>query len=94
MRSFWAVSASVLALAASPAAARDGAWYVGGDFGAMIVEDTNFDFSNGTSTVDNALIIDHEYLCHQCRIFNFSFKETKSTGLVRKSSAPSCLARL
>ena len=61
MRSFWAVSASVLALAASPAAARDGAWYVGGDFGAMIVEDTNFDFSNGTSTVDNAIIIDHEY---------------------------------
>ena len=61
MRSFWAVPASVLALAASPAAARDGAWYVGGDFGAMIVEDTNFDFSNGTSTVDNALIIDHEY---------------------------------
>ena len=46
---------------AAPACARDGAWYVGGDFGAMIVEDAELDFSNGSSTVDNAVTINHEY---------------------------------
>ena len=29
---------------ASPAIARDGAWYIGADFGAMIVEDIEFEF--------------------------------------------------
>jgi len=61
MRLQWAISAGALALAASPAAARDGAWYVGGDFGAMIVEDTEFDFSNGATTVDNAVTVNHDY---------------------------------
>jgi OOP family OmpA-OmpF porin len=61
MRSLWVVSASALALAAAPAAARDGAWYVGGDFGAMIVEDTDFDLSNGSSSVDNGITLNHEY---------------------------------
>jgi opacity protein-like surface antigen len=36
-----ALSSTVLA---TPALARNGAWYVGGDFGAMIVEDIGFDF--------------------------------------------------
>ena len=55
-----ALSSTVLA---TPALARDGAWYVGGDFGAMIVEDIGFDFGRtplipGT----NANVeIDHEY---------------------------------
>jgi OmpA-OmpF porin, OOP family len=31
-----------VAYASQPANARDGAWYVGGDFGAMIVEDPDF----------------------------------------------------
>jgi len=44
-------------LLASPALARDGAWYVGGEFGAMIVEDTDIDIG----TVDNAISLDHEY---------------------------------
>lgn len=35
-----ALSSTVLA---TPALARNGAWYVGGDFGAMIVEDIGFD---------------------------------------------------
>jgi OOP family OmpA-OmpF porin len=61
MRSLIMISASAVALAATPAAARDGAWYVGGEFGAMIVEDTSLDFSNGSSTVDNAVAINHEY---------------------------------
>jgi outer membrane protein OmpA-like peptidoglycan-associated protein/opacity protein-like surface antigen len=39
-----ALSTTVLA---GPALARDGAWYVGGDFGAMIVEDTDLAFTPG-----------------------------------------------
>ena len=49
-----ALSSTVLA---SPALARDGAWYVGGDFGAMIVEDLNVDIG----TLNNAVTVDHEY---------------------------------
>lgn len=49
-----AVGTSVFA---APAMARDGAWYVGGDFGAMIVEDVGFDFGGGSDDV----VLDHEY---------------------------------
>lgn len=49
-----ALSSTVLA---TPALARDGAWYVGGDFGAMIVEDVEFD----VGTAEDAIIVDHEY---------------------------------
>ncbi|MEA3040926.1 MAG: OmpA-OmpF porin, family, partial [Sphingomonadales bacterium] len=42
---------------ATPALARDGAWYVGGDFGAMIVEDVEMD----VGAIENALVIDHDY---------------------------------
>ena len=56
-----ALSSTVLA---TPALARDGAWYVGGDFGAMIVEDVEFDFGL-TPTVpssDSAQItLNHDY---------------------------------
>src|SRR4051794_21759212 len=44
-------------LLATPAFARDGAWYVGGEFGAMIVEDTNVDIG----AVNNAITLNHEY---------------------------------
>jgi OOP family OmpA-OmpF porin len=44
-------------LLATPAFARDGAWYVGGEFGASIVEDMNFD----SATIDNIIKTDHEY---------------------------------
>ncbi|HEX8262595.1 MAG TPA: OmpA family protein [Allosphingosinicella sp.] len=44
-------------LLATPAFARDGAWYVGGEFGAMIVEDTNVDIG----AVDNALRLNYDY---------------------------------
>ncbi len=40
-----ALSTTVLA---GPALAREGAWYVGGDFGAMIVEDSDTTFTPGT----------------------------------------------
>jgi hypothetical protein len=43
MRKFGLGLATATAVIATPAAARDGAWYVGGDFGAMIVEDTDVD---------------------------------------------------
>jgi len=49
-----ALSSTVLA---TPALARDGAWYVGADFGAMIVEDLEFD----VGTAEDAIIVDHEY---------------------------------
>jgi len=49
-----ALSSTVLA---TPALARDGAWYVGADFGAMIVEDVEYD----VGTTNNAIIVDHEY---------------------------------
>ena len=41
-----ALSSTVLA---TPALARNNAWYVGGDFGAMIVEDIPFEFQRGWS---------------------------------------------
>lgn len=44
-------------LLASPALARDGAMYIGGEFGAMIVEDIDIDIG----TVDNAISLDHDY---------------------------------
>jgi OmpA-OmpF porin, OOP family len=44
-------------LLATPAFARDGAWYVGGEFGAMIVEDQDVDIGN----VDNALRLNYDY---------------------------------
>ncbi|MFN3387428.1 MAG: OmpA family protein [Allosphingosinicella sp.] len=44
-------------LLATPAIARDGAWYVGGEFGGMIVEDTRLDIG----VTDNALTLNHEY---------------------------------
>lgn len=44
-------------LLATPAFARDGAWYVGGEFGAMIVEDMNID----VGATENAITLDHEY---------------------------------
>ncbi len=56
-----ALSSTVLA---TPALARDGAWYVGGDFGGMIVEDIDFDFgltptipSGGSSQI----ALNHDY---------------------------------
>jgi hypothetical protein len=49
-----ALSSTVLA---TPALARDGALYVGGEFGAMIVEDIDVDIG----TRQDAITIDHEY---------------------------------
>lgn len=42
---------------ASPAMARDGQWYVGGDGGAMIVENSKFDIG----AVNDAMVVNHDY---------------------------------
>jgi outer membrane protein OmpA-like peptidoglycan-associated protein/opacity protein-like surface antigen len=44
-------------LLATPAFARDGAMYIGGEFGAMIVEDMRVD----VGATNNAITIDHDY---------------------------------
>jgi outer membrane protein OmpA-like peptidoglycan-associated protein len=44
-------------LLATPAFARDGAWYVGGEFGGMIVEDIHID----SATTKDLIKIDHDY---------------------------------
>src|SRR6187399_2553197 len=49
--------ATATAVIATPATARDGAWYVGGDFGAMIVEDTDID----VGSQENAISLDWDY---------------------------------
>ena len=58
------LSASVLVLLASPAAARNGAWYVGGDFGGTIVEDIQFDFGLAPtipSAANSQIVLNHDY---------------------------------
>jgi OOP family OmpA-OmpF porin len=49
--------AAATAVIATPAMARDGAWYVGGDFGATITEDTDID----VGSQENAIQLNHEY---------------------------------
>src|SRR4028118_143107 len=44
-------------LLATPAFARDGAWYVGGEFGAMVVEDTDINIGG----VEDPISLDPEY---------------------------------
>src|SRR5919112_6539386 len=44
-------------LLATPAFARNGAWYVGGEFGAMIAEDTHV----RVGTRNDTFIISHDY---------------------------------
>jgi OmpA-OmpF porin, OOP family len=56
-----ALSSTVLA---TPALARNSAWYVGGDFGATIVEDIDFDFNLGPTIPSAAgaqIAINHDY---------------------------------
>jgi OOP family OmpA-OmpF porin len=56
-----ALSSTMLA---SPALARNGAWYVGGDLGGMIVEDVDFDYGLTpviSSAPDAQLRVNHDY---------------------------------
>jgi opacity protein-like surface antigen len=51
------LTASAFALLASPAAARNGAWYVGGDFGGLLIDDVKLDVPAASSQ----LILNHDY---------------------------------
>src|ERR1043166_406492 len=56
-----ALSSTVLA---TPALARNGAWYVGGDFGGMIVEDVKFDYGlqpTVPSSNNAQIVLNHDY---------------------------------
>src|SRR3954471_10043281 len=56
-----ALSSTVLA---TPALARNSAWYVGGDFGGMIVEDVQFDYGlqpTVPSSSSAQLVLNHDY---------------------------------
>jgi OmpA-OmpF porin, OOP family len=57
-----ALSSTVLA---TPALARNGAWYVGGDFGAIIVEDIGYDFGIGPVVPggggSSQIVTNHDY---------------------------------
>jgi outer membrane protein OmpA-like peptidoglycan-associated protein/opacity protein-like surface antigen len=56
-----ALSSTVLA---TPALARNSAWYVGGDFGALIVEDIDFDFGITPTIPSSAtaqIAVNHDY---------------------------------
>jgi len=58
MRSvFWIGVISAGICFSGAANARNGAWYVGGDFGAMIVEDTEFELGGAATPI----ILDHDY---------------------------------
>src|SRR5687768_9474510 len=46
---------------ATPALARDNAWYVGIEGGAMIVEDMDFDITDAAGVVDSTVSVDHKY---------------------------------
>src|SRR6186997_3720518 len=64
MRAILLASAAVLATLATPALARNGAWYVGGDFGGMIVQDVPFDFGLTppvTTSATAQLVLNHNY---------------------------------
>ena len=45
---------------ASPALARNDAWYVGVDGGVMLVEDMDLDITTATAEFNNAVKIDHD----------------------------------
>ena len=46
---------------ASPALARDKAWYVGVEGGAMIVEDIDYNVNGAATTLTGTTTIDHNY---------------------------------
>ena len=63
MRKYAVALALATTALASPALAKDGAWYIGVDAGGMLVEDSKFDIRNaaGTATTDSAIRLNHEY---------------------------------
>ena len=54
------LAAVAAAAVASPAFARDGSIYVGVDAGAMIANDSRYDFHGPTTELHDAVILDHK----------------------------------
>ncbi|GGE94960.1 OmpA family protein [Sphingomonas prati] len=63
---------------ATPAMAKDNAWYVGVEGGAMLVEDSKFDIG----TVNNGLSVDHEYGFDVDGIVGYDFGPVRIEGEV------------
>ena len=63
---------------ATPAMAKDNAWYVGIEGGGMLVEDSNFD----VGTVNNGLKVDHEYGFDVDGIVGYDFGPIRIEGEV------------
>ena len=61
MRKLAVVVALASTALASPALARDKAWYVGADFGAMIVEDINYNIANVNPALTGTATVNHDY---------------------------------
>ncbi len=60
MRKLAIATAFASTMLATPAVARDGAWYAGIEGGLMIVEDTELDYLDPTVSVDEGVIVDHK----------------------------------
>ena len=60
MRKLFIAGALVSTALASPALARDGAPYVGIDAGVLVPDDLKLDFNNGTTRVNDGVVIKHK----------------------------------
>jgi opacity protein-like surface antigen len=60
MRKLAIATAFASTMLATPAVARDGAWYAGVEGGLMIVEDTELDYHDPSISVDEGIIVDHK----------------------------------
>src|SRR5262245_29774938 len=68
------LAAVALGALSTPAMARDGAWYVGADFGAMLVQDTDLDVDFTSVTgIDGEMTIDHEFGADGDIFFGYDF---------------------
>ena len=61
MRKLAVVVALASTALASPALARDKAWYVGADFGGMIVENINYNIANASAVLSGTTTVNHDY---------------------------------
>ena len=59
MRNYLLAAVAAAAIA-SPAVARDGSAYVGVDLGALLVEDSEYDFNDATHSIDRAVEVEYD----------------------------------
>ncbi|MDB5717521.1 MAG: OmpA/MotB protein, partial [Sphingomonas bacterium] len=58
---------------ASPAMARDGAWYVGGHVGTSIVEDLKYDLTGPRRSANNGIVVDSRYGIDSDGVIGYDF---------------------